>query len=157
MQSEDIVRTFYADYLKRDIDAAVAQIADNVTFDWKVGADHIKEYTGSVVGKQAFRDRLKALDAEFDYIDIDIFDFVASEDRAAVQIKLTMRHRKSQREFVIPIADFWTLRDGKVVEFAEYYDTALAQSILAGAPAEAAPMVQTGEPAVEYDELLRRD
>ena len=31
----------------------------------------------------------------------------------------------------MPTAGFWTFRDGKVVEYAEYYDTALAQSILA--------------------------
>ena len=157
MQSADIVHRFYADYRKRDIDAAVALVADDVNFDWKVGADHIKEYTGSVVGKQAFHDRLKALAAEFDYVGIDVVDVVASEDRAAVQLSLTMRHRKSQREFVMPVADFWTFRDGKAVEFAEYYDTALAQSILAGAAAEAAPMVMTGEQHAEYDEVLRRD
>lgn len=136
MQSEDIVRTFYTDHLKRDIDAVVALVADDVNFDWKTGADHIQEYTGLVAGKQAFHDRLKALDAEFDYVDIDIVDIVSSEDRAAVQLRLTLRHRKSQRQFVMPAADFWTIRDGKVVEFAEYYDTSLAQSILAGAAAE---------------------
>lgn len=138
MQSADIVRNFYAYYLKRDIEAVVALVADNVNFDWKVGADHAKEYTGLVAGKQAFHDRLNALDAEFDYVDIDIVDIVASEDRAAVQLRLTMRHKKSQREFVMPTAGFWTFRDGKVVEYAEYYDTALAQSILAGAAAQAA-------------------
>ena len=138
MQSADIVRNFYADYLKRDLDAVIAQVDDDVSFDWKAGADHNREFTGLVSGKQAFHDRLKALDAEFDYVDIDIVDIVASEDRAAVQLRLTMRHRKSEREFVMPTAGFWTFRDGKVVEYAEYYDTALAQSILAGPAAEAA-------------------
>ncbi|WP_348640713.1 hypothetical protein [Mesorhizobium sp. AA22] len=41
-----------------------------------------------------------------------------------------MTRRTTGEEFVMCTADFWTLRDGKIIEMVEYYDTALAASVI---------------------------
>ncbi len=50
--------------------------------------------------------------------------FIAEGDNIAVRGSTAWRNRKTGKVCDTPKADFWTFRDGKVVEFHEYYDTA---------------------------------
>jgi uncharacterized protein len=40
------------------------------------------------------------------------------------------RNRKTGRDLDTPKADFWVFRDGKVVDFQEFYDTAALMTAL---------------------------
>jgi hypothetical protein len=50
--------------------------------------------------------------------------FIVEGDDIAVRGSTSWRNRKTGLVCDTPKADFWTFRDGKIVEFREYYDTA---------------------------------
>lgn len=71
-----------------------------------------------------------SLDNDFEYRSFRPVDFIHSGDRIAAQVEIHLTRRTNGQELVMRTADFWTVRDGKVVEMVEYYDTALAASVL---------------------------
>jgi uncharacterized protein len=52
-------------------------------------------------------------------------EFIAEGDRVAMRGSTAWRSRKTGRVIDTPKADFVTFRDGKIVEFQEFYDTAV--------------------------------
>ncbi|TIV90203.1 MAG: nuclear transport factor 2 family protein, partial [Mesorhizobium sp.] len=40
-----------------------------------------------------------------------------------------MTRRTTGEELIMRTANFWTVRDGEIIEMVEYYDTALAASV----------------------------
>jgi uncharacterized protein len=129
MEAIEIVRRLYAAQGARDVDSLVDGCADDISFNW-VADPKLSKYAGSGKGKDAFLLQLATLGADFEYRDMKPYDFIASGDRVAVRTELHMTRRSTGREFIIHCADFWTIRGGKVVEFVEYYDTALANAVL---------------------------
>ena len=51
-------------------------------------------------------------------------EFIAEGERVAVRGSTAWKNRKTGRVVDTPKADFWTFRNGKAVEFHEFYDTA---------------------------------
>lgn len=51
-------------------------------------------------------------------------EFVAQGDAVVMRGATAWRHRRSSKTFATPKVDFWRFRDGKVIEFFEYFDTA---------------------------------
>ena len=128
MGGVDVVKSLYDAYAKRDIKGALDHCADDVVFRWvaEPGSPYIR--AGS--GKQEFLARLMSLDNDFEYRSFRPLDYIHSGDRVAVQVEIHLTRRTNGQELVMRTADFWTVRDGKVVEMVEYYDTALAASVL---------------------------
>lgn len=87
------------------------------------GAPAVK-FTSAGDGKEQFKRYFDGLLADWEMINYKTRDFIAQDDRVAMLGSTSWRHRKTRREFDTPKADFWTFRDGKVVEFHELYDTA---------------------------------
>jgi len=129
MQAVDLVRKIYAAHAAGDGDSVRNLCADDITFDWAADSQHAK-YAGPGQGKAAFLERLAALGNDFEYQSLELVDIIAAENRVAAQIVLRMTRRSTGRAFVIRAADFWTVRDGMVVDYVEYYDTALAAAVL---------------------------
>jgi ketosteroid isomerase-like protein len=50
--------------------------------------------------------------------------FVADGDRVVMLGSTAWRNRRTQRVVDTPKADLVTFRDGKIVDFSEFYDTA---------------------------------
>lgn len=82
------------------------------------------EFTAAVSSKKDFERYFKDLLADWEMIHYTTDDFVAEGERVAVRGSTAWRNRKTGRAVDTPKADFWTFRDGKVVEFHELYDTA---------------------------------
>jgi ketosteroid isomerase-like protein len=87
-------------------------------------------HAGRFSGKAAFGEQLRVLHEMFEYRKFDPVDFLESGDRVAVRTEIHLTRRSTGNEFIVPAADFWTIRDGKVVELIEYYDTALVSRML---------------------------
>ncbi|WP_287093978.1 nuclear transport factor 2 family protein [Mesorhizobium sp.] len=81
-------------------------------------------------GKQEFLARLLALDDDFEYLRFIPVEIIDGGDKVAAEVEIHMTRRTTGEEFVMRTADFWTLRDGKIIEMVEYYDTALAASVI---------------------------
>jgi ketosteroid isomerase-like protein len=57
--------------------------------------------------------------------------FVAQGDRVVMLGRCAWRYKKTGKYVWTPKADSWRFRDGKAVEFFEYYDTAQVREAIA--------------------------
>ncbi|RWC36552.1 MAG: nuclear transport factor 2 family protein [Mesorhizobium sp.] len=129
MRGADVVKNLYDTYAKRDIEGALVDCADDIVFRW-VAEPAQSRYAGVAKGKQEFLARLLALDDDFEYRRFIPVEIIDGGDKVAAQVEIHMTSRTTGEEFVMRTADFWTLRDGKIIEMVEYYDTALAASVI---------------------------
>ena len=58
--------------------------------------------------------------------------FAVAGDRVVMLGRTAWRHRKTGQSFDTPKADLATFRDGRVVEFIEFYDTAMVLAAAKG-------------------------
>ncbi len=97
-------------------------------------ADHVRvrslaagapgmEFTKEARSKQEFAAYFASLLADWEMIHYTTDVFIADGDHVVMRGSTSWRHRKSNRVIDTPKADFWTFRDGKVIEFQEFYDT----------------------------------
>lgn len=89
------------------------------------GADAMK-FTEACHSKEAVVDYFKGLTADWEMKHYRITDYIVDGDQVVARGDCHFRHRKTGRELASPKADFWKFKDGKVVEFFEFYDTARA-------------------------------
>ena len=128
MRGVDVVKGLYDAYAKRDIAGALDHCSDNVVFRWI--AEPEAPYIGTGSGKQEFLARLVALDNNFEYRSFTPVEIIDGGDKIAAQVEIHLTRKTTGQQLVMRTADFWTIRDGKVTEMVEYYDTALAASVL---------------------------
>jgi uncharacterized protein len=128
MRAVDLVSNFYKAYADRDIEGALAHCADDVVFRW-IADPRQSRRAGVARGKQEFLARLVALNDDFEYRGVIPVEIIDGGDKVAAQLEYHMTRRTTGDEFVMPVANFWTIRDGRAVEVVEYYDTALAAAV----------------------------
>ncbi|CAN7653407.1 nuclear transport factor 2 family protein [Mesorhizobium caraganae] len=129
MRGADVVRNLYDAYAKRDIEGALVDCANDIVFRW-IADPAQSRYAGVAKGKQEFLARLLALDDDFEYRSFIPVEIIEEGDKVAAQVEIHMTRRTTGEEFVMRTADFWTLRDGKIIGMVEYYDTALAAAVI---------------------------
>jgi len=99
-------------------------MADNVRVrSLAAGAPGV-EFTKAAHSKQEFVRYFQGLLADWEMIHYTTDLFIAEGDHVAMRGSTAWRHRKTGRVVDTPKADFWTFREGKAVEFHEFYDTA---------------------------------
>jgi ketosteroid isomerase-like protein len=81
-------------------------------------------FTRPSTSKEQVKRYFDGLLADWEMINYKTGEFIAEGERVAMLGSTAWRHRKTGREIDTPKADFWTFRDGKIVEFHELYDTA---------------------------------
>lgn len=128
LQPKALVKEFYARYERRQLQEALDLCAEDIDFLWSADT-HYARFSGPALGKAAFRGQLEALDRRFVYQAYTPVDIIAEGDKVAVRAVIRMRQREGGREFLMHVADFWTVRDGKLSGLVEYYDTALAAQV----------------------------
>jgi uncharacterized protein len=99
-------------------------VADDVKVRSLAAGAPAAPFTGAIDSKQQFQRYFDGLLADWEMINYKTGLFIAEGERVARLGSTAWRHRKTGREVDTPKADFWTFRDGKVVEFHELYDTA---------------------------------
>ncbi|TIR14621.1 MAG: nuclear transport factor 2 family protein [Mesorhizobium sp.] len=128
MRAVEIVSNLYKAYADRDIEGALAQCAEDVVFRW-IADPRQSRHAGTAHGKQEFLSRLLALDDDFEYRHFVPVEIIDGGDKVAAQVEIHMTRRTTGEELIMRTANFWTVRDGEIIEMVEYYDTALAASV----------------------------
>ena len=77
-------------------------------------------------GCEALGQYFDGLNAEWEMIDYATDEFVAQGDAVVMRGSCAWKNRRTGKVMTTPKLDFWRIRDGKAVEFYEYYDTAKA-------------------------------
>ena len=106
-------------------------VSEDVRFGSIAGGAEPLGFTGPRSNREAVRSYFDGLLAEFEMIHYTVHDYVAQGDMVFVRCTTSWKNRKTGKTFETPKADFWRLRDGKIVEFYEYYDTASVVNAMA--------------------------
>jgi ketosteroid isomerase-like protein len=109
----------------RSVQHWVDLLADDVCFGSLAGGVPGLEFTRQCMAKADVKRYFDGLHQDWEMIHYTVERFVADGDRVAVQGSTSWRHRRTGKSFDSAKADFFTLRDGKITEFFEYYDTAM--------------------------------
>lgn len=69
-------------------------------------------------------DYLNELTRDWDMLSFDMGDFIAQGDRVVAIGRVAWRNKATGKIADTPKIDVWRFRDGKAVDFIEFYDTA---------------------------------
>jgi hypothetical protein len=86
------------------------------------------EFTRPVRSKDDLRRYLAGLRQDWEMIYYRPDDFVVEGDRIAVMSMTSWKNRKTGRTFETAKADFAVFKDGQIVEWYEFYDTAAVEA-----------------------------
>ena len=139
MSEQDNVRTVqeaYAAFGRGDIAALLAMLDEGV--EWVTpGPPEVMPTAGTRRGREGVAEFFSTL-AETD--DIEVFEpqeFIARGDKVVAIIKCRTRLKATGRAVDDELVHIFTVRDGRVTRFREYFDTAAAVEALRGAAAQA--------------------
>ena len=87
-----------------------------------------------VGGKAALRAYLASVNDNWQMLAFDVVETIAQGERVVVILDSTWRNRHNGQVGQLRMINIWRIRDGRAVEFAESYDTALAMAAAQAPP-----------------------
>ena len=101
-------------------------MADDVNSRSLPGGTPPMEFTRANTGKAQMAEYFAGLAADWEMVHFTPEEFIADGDRVVVLSSVAFRFRKTGKVAESPKADVFRFRDGKIVEFVEFFDTARA-------------------------------
>ena len=108
------------------VDDWMALIDDNVRFGSLAQNAPQMTFATSYKSRAALKSYFDGLRAEWEMIHYTMNEFVAEGEAVVARGHVAWRNKRTGKEVETPKIDFWRFRDGKAVEFYEYFDTARA-------------------------------
>ncbi len=106
------------------VDHWMTIVAENVRFgSLAQGAPQVP-FTRTHTNREALREYFGGLLGDWEMIHYTVDEYIAQDDAVFARGSTAWRNKKTGKVVDTPKADFWRFRDGEVVEFYEYYDTA---------------------------------
>jgi ketosteroid isomerase-like protein len=122
-ENVETVRRAYDANAKRDVAAAISSLAPNV--EWHQAENFIYADRSPYVGPKAMLEGLFArFDAEWENFTTAANELLDAGDKVIALGYYSGTYKKTDRAVHAQFAHVWTLRDGKVVKFEQYTDTA---------------------------------
>jgi uncharacterized protein len=81
-------------------------------------------FTARVDGKTELKRYFDGLLGGWEMLHFTVAHFIAERDRVAMVGSTAWRNKATKKVFETPKVDVWRFKDGRAVEFYEYYDTA---------------------------------
>lgn len=106
------------------VDHWMSIVADDIRFGSIARGKSPLGFTQPVNNKEELRGYFDGLLGDFSMVHYTIHNYVADGDLVFVRCTTSWQNKKTAKSFETPKADFWRFRDGKIVEFYEFYDTA---------------------------------
>jgi ketosteroid isomerase-like protein len=134
MTNTEIVQKAYADFGRGDIEALLNALDEQI--EWIT--PEVPEFpaSGKGSGRAHVAEFFRVVGETWDFQNFEPREYVASGDRVVVLGTYTPRALKTGRTVTANWAMAWTFRNGKVIHFQEYTDSALLREALTGlAPA----------------------
>ena len=127
-EMEQLVRKLYAARVAGDVEAIMAYAAPDVHFAL-AGDPTASPVAGRLTGADELRPQLAQLVEAFTFNSYDITALLVEGSRAAVRGKANITAVKSGATVDMELADFIEVRDGRVVSFVQFCDTAMVAKI----------------------------
>ena len=106
------------------LDCWVNVVADEVTLKSLADGAPQMPLTQERSGKDGILDYLRGLTDAWEMIHYDVDEYVAQGDRVVAIGSTSWRNRETGKVASTPKVDVWRLKNGRVVAFSEFYDTA---------------------------------
>lgn len=127
--TESVVRSCYAAWANRDIDATLAVMAEDCVFDLHVPTD-VLPFGGAHRGKAAIADCLGAILIDYSFIAYAVDWLVVEGDLARAQIVYYYQHIDSAQSIDGRFRHVWHVTDGLVQRIDEYHDVERLRAFL---------------------------
>lgn len=120
---EHRIRTIFERRAQGDMPGIIEYAAEDILFhvrgDWT-----LYPFSRPARGKASATQMLAMIEAMYENLGSTIHELVIDGDRAAVHRTSKLRNRGTGNVVSIDVCDFFRFRDGLVVEFSEYPDSA---------------------------------
>lgn len=101
-------------------------MADDIKMTSLASSHPAMEFTKPVQGKVQAEDYFAGLKAGWEMVHFTPEEFIAQGDRVVMLGRCAFRSRLTGKTAESPKADVYRFRDGRIVEFFDFYDTAAA-------------------------------
>jgi ketosteroid isomerase-like protein len=106
------------------VDHWMSICADDINFGSLAQGAPAMRFAATYSNRHALQGYFEGLLADWEMIHYTVDEFVAQGDSVVMRGSTAWRNKRTGRGVDTPKVDFWRFRDGKAVEFYEYYDTA---------------------------------
>ena len=128
-KNTEIVKSAYAAFKKGDMDGLLRLYADDVS--WEIYGPPTIPTAGTRKGLAGVREFFGTLDSAMAVQSFEPREFIAQGDQVVVLGDYSWKVKKTGRTFASTFAHVSTVKDGKIVRFREYTDTAGAVAAFA--------------------------
>lgn len=122
----EIIRDLYERYTMGDGPECIFEnLADDVV--WRsVGPPNQLPFARTFQGRDGVRAYLRALTGDWEMISYRVNELIGQRDRVVALADVCFCHRRTGKLVATLKADVFRLRDGRIVDFCEFFDTAAA-------------------------------
>jgi len=104
----------------------MALFADNVQFASLANGAPGMEFSCAGCNKNDIQKYFERLAKDWEMISFETYQFIAEGDNVVMRGRCSWRNRKTKKVVETPKADFFVMKNGQIVNFFEFYDTAAA-------------------------------
>ena len=131
MQEQDITSTsliesLYASFLDGDLDAILEIVSDEAELIVYGPAE--LPFTGRFRGQSGTRQFLETLRVTQDDINAEISERIVQGNNVVIIGSYSAKIKATGKTISTPIAHVWTVENGKITRFLDFFDTAAAQT-----------------------------
>lgn len=120
---EHRIRTIFERRAQGDTPGVIEYAAEDILYDVR-GGWTLYPFSRPARGKALAAQMIATIEAMYENLGSTIHELVIDGDRAAVHRTSKLRNRGTGQAISVDVCDFLRFRDGLVVEFAEYPDSA---------------------------------
>lgn len=122
-QNTAIAQQAYTNFKTGNIQALLDQLSDDVT--WQLPEVEGAPLSGKRTGRDGVREFFATVARDQEVIEFEPREFVAQGDKVVSLGHYKWRVKDTGRDFASDFAHVFTIRDGKVTGFREYFDSAV--------------------------------
>lgn len=130
---EQVVRGAYAARVRGDIDATCRHFAANARFQM-AGSPQASSIALSIEGADALRKTIEGMIKTFELSDHTIVSMVVEGSKAAVHWRAKIKSTITGETVSSDLVDLIEVKDGRIVSFLEFCDTALVARLMSNGP-----------------------
>ena len=116
----------WADGKGHDLDCWMAVLDETASLGSLADGAAGMEFSNPRSTKSEIMDYLRELTRDWEMLSFEMDEFVAQGDRVVAIGRCAWRNKRTRKVADTPKIDLWRFKNGRVVEFSEFYDTARA-------------------------------
>ncbi len=119
----DKLRNIMVAYLQGDLSPLLEIAADDIVWDSNARKPQFR-FGGAFRGRVGLQEALSLIAAEFAMLRYDVQEIVGDGDTIWALSDVILSEHKTGKRTSIRLANRWQFRDGKLIRFTEFFDTA---------------------------------